>query len=140
MIFVDEYLRFSEIEDCTQEWTFSPNSADYIHLRWLVGSIPDWYQFLREAYKTCKPGGWVESFEPSAIITSDDNSVEDTSALGQWGRLFIEGAKKFGMSFSVYEEELQRKAMEAAGFIDIQQYEYKVRVFIINSCRDAYII
>ncbi|KAK2480280.1 hypothetical protein H9L39_09654 [Fusarium oxysporum f. sp. albedinis] len=121
---VSPNLKF-EIEDCTQEWTFAPNSADYVHLRWLAGSIPDWYQFFREAYKTCKPGGWVESFEPSAIITSDNDTVKETSALGQWGKLFIEGAKKFGMSFSVYEEELQRKAMEAAGFIDIQQYKYK---------------
>ncbi|CAF3620718.1 unnamed protein product [Fusarium graminearum] len=121
---VSPNLKF-EIEYCTQEWTFAPNSADYVHLRWLAGSIPDWYQFFREAYKTCKPGGWVESFEPSAIITSDNDTVKETSALGQLGKLFIEGAKKFGMSFSVYEEELQRKAMEAAGFIDIQQYEYK---------------
>ncbi|KAH7226302.1 S-adenosyl-L-methionine-dependent methyltransferase [Fusarium oxysporum] len=115
-----------EIEDCTQEWTFAPNSADYIHIRWLIGSIPDWYKFFREAYKTCKPGGWVESFEPSGIITSDDDTVKESSALGQWGKLFIEGAKKLGVSFTVYEEELQRKAMEAAGFVDIQQFEYKV--------------
>jgi ubiquinone/menaquinone biosynthesis C-methylase UbiE len=116
----------SEIEDCTQEWTFAPNSADYIHIRWLIGSIPDWNRFFEEAYKTCKPGGWVESFEPSGIITSDDDTVKENSALGQWGKLFIEGAKKFGMSFTVYEEELQRKAMEAAGFVDIQTHDFKV--------------
>ncbi|KAF5690857.1 TAM domain-containing protein [Fusarium circinatum] len=117
-----------EIEDCTQEWTFAPDSADYIHIRWLIGSIPDWYKFFREAYKTCKPGGWVESFEPSGIITSDDDTVKESSALGQWGKLFIEGAKKLGVSFTVYEEELQRKAMEAAGFVDIQQFEYKTPI------------
>lgn len=117
----------SEIEDCTQEWTFTPNSADYIHIRWLIGAIPDWYGFFSEAYKTCKPGGWVESFEPSGIITSDDDTVKVNSALDQWGKIFIEGAKKLGTSFTIYEEELQRKAMEAAGFVDIQQFEYKVR-------------
>lgn len=116
----------SEIEDCTQEWTFASNSADYIHIRWLVGAIPDWYSFFAEAYKTCKPGGWVESFEPSSFITSDDGTVEENSALDQWGKIFNEGAKKLGVTFSVYEEELQRKAMEAAGFVDIQQFEFKV--------------
>ncbi|KAH6949262.1 S-adenosyl-L-methionine-dependent methyltransferase [Fusarium avenaceum] len=120
-------LKF-EIEDCTQSWTFAPNSADYIHIRWLIGSIPDWNQFFKEAYKTCKPGGWVESFEPSGIITSDDDTVKESSALGQWGKLFIEGAKKFGMSFTVYEEELQREAMEAAGFVDIQTHELKTPI------------
>ncbi|SPJ78244.1 uncharacterized protein FTOL_06633 [Fusarium torulosum] len=44
-----------------------------------------------------------------------------------WGKLFSEGAKKFGMSFTVYEEELQKKAMEAAGFVDIQTHDFKVR-------------
>ena len=116
----------SEIEDCTQEWTFASDSADYIHIRWLVGAIPDWYSFYAEAYKTCKPGGWVESHEPSGIITSDDGTVEENSALDQWGKIFIEGAKKLGVSFSVYEQDLQRKAMEAAGFVDIEQFEYKV--------------
>ncbi|KIL85357.1 hypothetical protein FAVG1_11313 [Fusarium avenaceum] len=90
--------------------------------------IPDWNQFFKEAYKTCKPGGWVESFEPSGIITSDDDTVKESSALGQWGKLFIKGAKKFGMSFTVYEEELQRKAMEAAGFVDIQTHEFKTPI------------
>ncbi|KAF4448232.1 Demethylmenaquinone methyltransferase [Fusarium austroafricanum] len=124
---VSPNLKF-EIEDCTQDWTFAPNSADYIHIRWLIGSIPDWYQFFREAYKTCKPGGWVESFEPAGHITSDDNTVKDSSALGQWGKLFVEGGKKIGMSFSIYGEEIQRKAMEAAGFVDIQQYEFKTPI------------
>ncbi|KAH7241257.1 S-adenosyl-L-methionine-dependent methyltransferase [Fusarium tricinctum] len=114
-----------EIEDCTREWTFTPDSVDYIHIRWLVGAIPDWYGFFTEAYKTCKPGGWVESHEPSGIITSDDDTVKENSALDQWGKIFIEGGKKLGNSFEVYEHELQRKAMEAAGFVDIQQFEYK---------------
>lgn len=35
-----------------------------------------------------------------------------------------------GVSFSVYEEELQRKAMEAAGFVDIQTFEYKVNTMV----------
>jgi hypothetical protein len=117
---------YSEIEDCTREWTFTPDSVDYIHIRWLVGAIPDWYGFFTEAYKTCKPGGWVESHEPSGIITSDDDTVKENSALDQWGKIFIEGGKKLGNSFEVYEHELQRKAMEAAGFVDIQQFEYKV--------------
>ncbi|KPA35596.1 demethylmenaquinone methyltransferase [Fusarium langsethiae] len=117
-----------EIEDCTQEWTFAPNSADYIHIRWLIGAIPDWYRFFNEAYKTCKPGGWVETFEPSGIITSDDGTVKENSALDQWGKIFIEGGKKLGSSFTVYEDELQRKAMEAAGFVDIQQLEYKTPI------------
>ncbi|KAM6530475.1 hypothetical protein FALCPG4_008603 [Fusarium falciforme] len=120
-------LKF-EIEDCTQEWTFPADHADYIHMRWLVGSIPDWDKLFSQAYRCCRPDGWVESFEPSPFFTSDDGTVKEESALGQWGKFFIEGGKKFGMNFTIVEDDVQVKAMEAAGFVDIQTFEYKTPV------------
>ncbi|KAL2679381.1 hypothetical protein Neosp_010155 [[Neocosmospora] mangrovei] len=121
-------FRLSEIEDCTQEWTFPANHADYIHMRWLVGSIPDWDKLFTQAYRCCRPDGWVESFEPSPFFTSDDGTVKEESALGQWGKFFIEGGKKFGMNFTIVEDDVQVKAMEAAGFVDIHTFEYKTPV------------
>ena len=97
-------------------------------MRWLVGSIPDWDKLFSQAYRCCRPGGWVESFEPSPFFTSDDGTVKEESALGQWGKFFIEGGKKFGMNFTIVEDDVQVKAMEAAGFVDIQRFEYKVRI------------
>lgn len=95
-------------------------------MRWLTGSIPDWYSLFAEAYKTCKPGGWVESFEPSSVLESDHEEIPEDSAMGQWGKFFIEGGKKTGRSFLVVEEEIQRKAMEAAGFVNIGEFCFKV--------------
>lgn len=37
-----------------------------------------------------------------------------------------------GSSFTIYEDEIQRKAMEAAGFVDIQSFEYKVNVTLLE--------
>jgi hypothetical protein len=68
----------------------------------------------------------VESFETSSIITSDDGSVKKDSAMDQWGKFFIEGAKKLGASFTVVEDGTQRKAMEEAGFVDIEEFNFKV--------------
>ncbi|KEZ45881.1 hypothetical protein SAPIO_CDS1250 [Scedosporium apiospermum] len=118
-------LKF-EIEDCTLPWTFAPNSFDYIHMRWLIGSIPDWSQLLAEAYKACRPGGWVESLEPECKFESDDDTVTDHTAVGQWGKIFAEGQKKTGRPFTVVREDLQRKGMEEAGFVDIQEFEFKL--------------
>ncbi|RYP12974.1 hypothetical protein DL767_011000 [Monosporascus sp. MG133] len=117
-------LKF-EVDDVTQPWTYTPGSFDFIHIRWLVGAIPDWNELFKQAYKTLKPGGYLESKESSAVITSDDGTVPVGSALDQWGRVFWEAGKKFGRSFRVYEDELQRKAMEAAGFVDIKETVYK---------------
>ncbi|KAI8665610.1 hypothetical protein NCS56_00997300 [Fusarium sp. Ph1] len=109
-----------QIDDCTQEWTFKENSADFVHVRWLVGSIPDWTALFKQAYRCLKPGAYLESHEASARVLSDDGSVHDNSALGQWGEIFIEGGRKIGRTFTVVEDELQKKAMEAAGFVNIK--------------------
>ena len=114
----------SEIEDFTQEWTFAPESFDFIHLRWLIGTVPDWDALFREAYRAAKPGGWVQTLEPSCIYKSDSAEIPEDSAVGQWSKFYIEGSKKTGNSCLIVEEGLQRKGMEAAGFVDIQEHNY----------------
>ncbi|KAK5655755.1 hypothetical protein OQA88_5292 [Cercophora sp. LCS_1] len=120
-------LRF-EIEDCTLDWTFAPSSFSYIHMRFLLGSIDDWDALLRRAFDTCKPGGYVESIEPSPFLESDDGTITDTMAMGQWGKIFVEGGRRFGRSFEVYQLGTVRKAMEKAGFVDIEERNDKVPV------------
>lgn len=117
----------SEIEDCTQDWTFEPESVDFVHMRLLVGSVSDWNALFSEAYKTLKPGGWIESYEGTALVESDDGSITERHAMGQWGRIFIHFGETIGRSFTVVADGVQRKAMEAAGFVDIQEEEHKVR-------------
>lgn len=109
-----------ELDDCNKEWTWPDNTFDFIHIRFLVGVVEDWYKLFRQAYRTCKPGGYVESFTAEFDFHSDDGSVKPNSALDQWGKVFSEGGKKFGRTFNVYQDDLQRKGMEAAGFTDIE--------------------
>ncbi|KAF4945306.1 hypothetical protein FGADI_12046 [Fusarium gaditjirri] len=114
-----------QIEDCTQEWTFQPNSFDYIHMRWLVGSIADWKSLFKEAYKCLKPGGYIESYEPSSRVESDDGTVLPDSALSQWEKFFVEGGRKIGRPFTIFEENIQREGMKEAGFVDIEERDFK---------------
>ena len=111
----------SEIEDCTLEWTFAENEFDFVHIRYLVGCIPDWTELFKQAYKTLKPGGWLQSYESSPTVFSDDDTLPEHSAIAQWRPLFMEGGRKTGRSFSVVDDGLQNEAMEAAGFVDIQE-------------------
>lgn len=123
----------SEIEDCNQQWTFASDFADYIHARWLFGSIKNWDALCSEAFRVSKPGAWFESLEASTVVSSDDNTVDADSAMGHWGKFFIEGSKKIGSSVTVVEDGTQRKAMEAAGFINIQEFRFKVKVQVLAS-------
>ncbi|KAI5459529.1 S-adenosyl-L-methionine-dependent methyltransferase [Mariannaea sp. PMI_226] len=114
-----------EIEDCTQEWTFAAEAFDYIHIRYLIGCIPDWTQLFKEAFKSLKPGGYLESFETTPMVESDDGTVKPGSACAQWGPIFNDASKVTGRTFTVIEQGLQRKAMEDAGFVDIQEWDFK---------------
>lgn len=91
-----------------------------------MGTIPDWTGLFKQAYKTLKPGAYLESFEASPTIESDDGTVKPDSAMGQWDKIFIEGTKTTGRSFTVLVDGTQRKAMEEAGFVDIEEWNYKV--------------
>ncbi|KAF9778783.1 hypothetical protein IL306_003259 [Fusarium sp. DS 682] len=115
-----------EIEDFNQDWTFAPESFDYVHLRYLVGCVPDWDRLYEQAYKALKPGGWVESFEASPTIESDDDTVKPDSALAQWAPIFIKASKTIGNTFTVLADDLQRPGIEKAGFTDIKQWDSKL--------------
>ncbi|KAK0651105.1 S-adenosyl-L-methionine-dependent methyltransferase [Cercophora newfieldiana] len=90
-----------------------------------VRSIDDWNVLFKRAYASLKPGGWLQSFEPSAVWETDDGTLPKDSALYQWGPIFTEWGAKSGRSFTVLEDELQRKAMESAGFVDIDEFNTK---------------
>ncbi|KAH8174647.1 methyltransferase domain-containing protein [Sarocladium implicatum] len=119
-----------EIDDYTQPWTFEDNSLDYVHLRWLVGTITDWTELFRQAYRVLKPGGWIETFEANGFYESDDGTLTDKTALSKWGYFFREGAKALGSkaSFEVVKEGLQVKGLNEAGFQRITENHYKIPV------------
>lgn len=95
-------------------------------MRYLIGSIPDWNYLFEQAFRCTKPGGYVESFEGEPRYKSDDGTVTEDSALAQWGKLFIEGAKILGRSVTIVDDGTQKAAMEHAGFVDIQERVVKV--------------
>ncbi|KAH6954545.1 S-adenosyl-L-methionine-dependent methyltransferase [Fusarium avenaceum] len=117
-----------EIEDFTLDWTFPPNSADFVHMRFLYGSVPDWYALYERAFQVTKPGGWIESHEGDPMGCSDDGSLKDGSAIAEWGKFFHEGGRKLGRVFSPLPDNLQEKGLKAAGFVDIQSKTIKVPV------------
>lgn len=47
--FVPPNCRF-EVDDITQEWTYPDNHFDFIHVRAMIGSIPDWTGLYKKAY------------------------------------------------------------------------------------------
>ncbi|EAQ90314.1 hypothetical protein CHGG_02249 [Chaetomium globosum CBS 148.51] len=117
-----------EMEDATQPWTFAAGSFDFVHIRYMFGSVADWDALFAEAYRVLRPGGYIETFEADARMYAPDGTVLEGSPLDQWGKVFREGGKKFGRTFMVVGEDLQRKGLEAAGFVDLVQQDFKVPI------------
>lgn len=118
-----------EIDDANLAWTWPDNTFDFIHVRALFGAIIDWNKLYEDAYRTCKPGGWFEDHETSAVWQSDDPAaIPKDSPMGQWGKVYHEMGVKFGRTFRVIEDNIQEKAMRAAGFVDIVVKDYKCPV------------
>ncbi|EAA30121.3 S-adenosyl-L-methionine-dependent methyltransferase [Neurospora crassa] len=115
-----------ELDDCNREWTWNEDSFDFVHLRMLLGVVSNWSDIFRNAFRCARSGGYVESMVSSAFFRSDDGSVKKGSALEQWHSIFWEGGKKLGRTFRVLEDDLQKKAMEEAGFVDIAVKDIKI--------------
>ncbi|PKS08438.1 hypothetical protein jhhlp_005149, partial [Lomentospora prolificans] len=69
---------------------------------------------------------YFESFDAAPGYDSDDGTVTEKSALAQWGKLFVEGGKKIGRTFTMVDDGTQRKGMEEAGYVEIEERNFKV--------------
>lgn len=119
-------VRF-EIDDCLEEWTWGPASFDFVHIRYLFGAVPDWNVLFQKAYDVLTPGGYLQSCECDVEIVSDDNSIPPDSTMATvWNNMFRDAGKVLGNSFTVLEDNLQRKGCESAGFEGIKEVNFKV--------------
>ncbi|KAF7552798.1 hypothetical protein G7Z17_g4103 [Cylindrodendrum hubeiense] len=117
-----------ELEDATDTWTWAENSIDFVHMRYLFGAIADWNGLFKEAFRTCKPGGYIQSCEIDPAFCCDDGTIDYDLAIRALNKLVRDGGEKMGRSFCVVEERLQLTAAEAAGFVDIKEVNYKLPV------------
>jgi SAM-dependent methyltransferase len=111
-----------EVDDVTLEWTFPEDHFDFVHIREMFGSIPDWDYFFREVYRCTKPGGWVEVVEHSVEPISDDGTQTPDHFYWTWGRTVVEMGEKNGKSFTIWKEAKER--LERAGFVDVVEVVY----------------
>jgi len=123
--YVPPNCRF-ELDDAELEWTYKPDSFDFIHMRYLMGAIGDWPRLYKQAYNTLKPGGWIEHMELSVIFDCDDGTLSEDNPLTKWAPIQIEASETMGKSFVV---GLHTKArLQETGFTDIKEHKFKLPV------------
>ncbi|KAH7133827.1 S-adenosyl-L-methionine-dependent methyltransferase [Dactylonectria macrodidyma] len=113
------------IDDCVQVWTWPANHFDFIHLRGLYGSIPDWQALYRQAFRHLVPGGWIQDLEMDVKIQSDHMVFPDDHIFNRWADQFYDVGEKTGRSFAVATGNIMRDNLTAVGFIDIVERKIK---------------
>ncbi|KAF5004219.1 hypothetical protein FDECE_9276 [Fusarium decemcellulare] len=116
------------IDDCMLDWTWPEDHFDFVHIRALYGSIPDWQDLYRKAYAHLKPGGWIQDLEMEVRIESDHVDFGEDHIFNRWAELFYEGGEKMGRSFAVCQGHTMRDNLEAAGFVDIVEKKVKAPI------------
>ncbi|KAF5706000.1 mRNA 3 end-processing YTH1 [Fusarium globosum] len=91
--FADQYPNAEvigrDLSPIQPDWTWSSDTFDFIHMRYLIGAIADWGALFKEAFRCCKPGGFVESVEVNPTFFSDDETASDVMAVKTWNKLLF---------------------------------------------------
>ncbi|KAI1390858.1 S-adenosyl-L-methionine-dependent methyltransferase [Hypoxylon trugodes] len=114
-----------EIDDCILDWTWPENHFDFVHIRALYGSIPDWVDLYKKAYKHLQPGGWLENLETDITVQSDHVVFGDDHIYNEWLRVFLDAADKRGRTFAISHGHMMKDAMIEAGFVDVTEVKLK---------------
>ncbi|KAH7030048.1 UMTA methyltransferase family protein [Macrophomina phaseolina] len=109
------------VDDANADWVFSEKGQfDLIHARYIYAGVEDWGKLWRQAYEHLRPGGWVESHEPTAMFYTDKADFDkEKSQAWYWVNKVDEATKKVGRWFNVahlHDEELRK-----AGFVNVHQ-------------------
>ncbi|KAL2010935.1 hypothetical protein VTN00DRAFT_3653 [Thermoascus crustaceus] len=110
------------IDDFEDEW-IEDDKFDFIHARYLAGSVKDFPKLLRKAYEHTAPGGWVEFQDWDAAMYSHDGSIKGTS-IEQFYREVVGSFTRAG--YIVSPGPKLEGWFRDAGFVDVHVQKYQV--------------
>ncbi|RPB03580.1 S-adenosyl-L-methionine-dependent methyltransferase [Choiromyces venosus 120613-1] len=108
-----------EVDDVEAEWTYAADSFDLVHIRYMMACISDWPKLFKQAYRVTKPGGYLESAEPTLQIFCNDGSLDLESPMAMWSKNMIKSADLFGKPGNI--AHLTKGWMIDAGFVNVEE-------------------
>ncbi|KAI5838204.1 S-adenosyl-L-methionine-dependent methyltransferase [Morchella snyderi] len=115
-----------QIDDAELDWTFKKDSFDLVHIRHMGGAIKDWNVLMKQAYRVCKPGGWIDCAEYEMDIFCDDNTLSDSLELKQFYVLVNKAVETTGLGFTMSNK--LKPVIERAGFTNVHHEVAKIPV------------
>lgn len=124
---VPENVMF-EIHDCSEsDWGRPLSSLDYVHARFMAGSLTSYSDMIRTARKYLKPGtGWFECQEVDPEPLSDDGTMPKEWKLAEWSKNLEYSSNNLDPPRPVRVADKLKKWMEHAGYVDVHEHVCKI--------------
>ena len=105
-----------------ETWRFEKRFG-FIHGRMLTSGIHDWPKLLHQCFENLKPGGTLELLDICHPFNTMSNINEESSEFLRWGRVAERCWFHNGLDYRATNKHTTR--LEALGFVDVQETEYK---------------
>jgi len=102
-----------------KDWVYSAK-FDYIHGRYLAGSIKDWPRLMKQATEYLKPGGWVEMQDFDMVFYTTNGHFKRGCTLDRWTASIASGIESLGME--PHPGHKLKGWMEEAGLINVNEH------------------
>ncbi|KAG6159310.1 hypothetical protein E4U11_004352 [Claviceps purpurea] len=112
------------VKDCEQEWT--ERYVDLVHFRFMITMLRDTSKVLGHAFKSLRPGGWIELQEYESTPMCDDGTMPNDDAVKHLYELVDRSFEKFGLKANLAPQ--LGTYLEKAGFEDIRCQVMKVPI------------
>ncbi|KAH7012485.1 S-adenosyl-L-methionine-dependent methyltransferase [Microdochium trichocladiopsis] len=113
------------VDDVELDWV-EPEPYDYIHCKYMAGSIKDWPRLVRQIYDNLEPGGWFEFVESANTLLSEDGSLKPDNAMVTMMNSLMEACEKIGRTMDPAPN--MKGWVEQAGFENVTQQTFKLPI------------
>ncbi|ROT38632.1 S-adenosyl-L-methionine-dependent methyltransferase, partial [Sodiomyces alkalinus F11] len=86
-----------QVDNVNERFTWRRNEFDLVHSQMMVGAVnaDRWQSYIRDIYRTLRPGGWCQMVEIYFNAQSDNGTLTDDHALRRWSRLYMESIQPY---------------------------------------------
>lgn len=102
-----------------QDWV-ETQPYDYIHCKYMSGSIQNWQRLIRQCYEHLKPGGWLELQESDNTMYSEGGSLTPDNSMVRMMNGLMDAAGKIGRTW--------RAGAQHAGFTNINKQRFNLPI------------
>jgi SAM-dependent methyltransferase len=111
------------VDDIEDAWNYEAYPFDFVHGRYLAGSIRDWPALAKQAYANIKPGGWVELQDWDCMVESHDGTVTEDTTYWKWHKLCTDRMEPVVTARPGPKLE---KCVRDAGFVDVHVEKFPI--------------